>query len=136
VAELEESNAQLHVELAAAQSRLAEVERRGQALTSDYEGLKNDFGDLRSTHTNAVKQKADLKKMEHEKVQWFQNSLHRKLAELRRDMETIVAVLGGGAGIFPPLTPLPLAFWSGSRWRLRHCPVPSVSATKISLVMH
>jgi hypothetical protein len=39
VAKLEEANAQLLTKLNAARSRLAEVERREQALTSDYEGL-------------------------------------------------------------------------------------------------
>jgi hypothetical protein len=52
VAEVEESNDQLCAELATAQSRLAEVEHHEQALTSDYEGLKND---LRSSHSIIVK---------------------------------------------------------------------------------
>jgi hypothetical protein len=46
VAELEAANAQLCAELAAAKTRLAEVERREQALSSDYDGLCRDFGDL------------------------------------------------------------------------------------------
>jgi hypothetical protein len=39
----------------------------------------------------------------HEKVQWLQNSLHKKLAELWVDMEATVAAVGGGsdAWIFP-----------------------------------
>jgi hypothetical protein len=55
VAELEEANAQLRAELNAALSRLAEVERREHALTSYYEGLKKDFGDLHSSHVVVVK---------------------------------------------------------------------------------
>jgi hypothetical protein len=50
-----------------------------------------------------MKEKADLKKTEHEKAQRFPNSLRKKLAELRVDMEATVAALGGGgdAQIFP-----------------------------------
>jgi hypothetical protein len=69
VAELEEANAQLLVELNAARSRLAEVEHHEQAMTSDYEGLCRDFDDLCTSHDTVVKEKADLEKMEHEKAQ-------------------------------------------------------------------
>jgi hypothetical protein len=55
VAELEEANAQLLIELNATRSRLAEVEHREQALTSDYEGLCRDFDDLRTSHDTVVK---------------------------------------------------------------------------------
>jgi chromosome segregation ATPase len=102
VAELECTNAQLLVELNAARSRLAEVEHHEQALTSDYEGLCRYFDDLRTSHDATMKEKADLKKTEHEKAQRFPNSLRKKLAELRVDMEATVAALGGGdARIFP-----------------------------------
>jgi regulator of replication initiation timing len=77
-----EANFQLRMELDAAQSRLAEAECREHALTSDYEGLKKDFGDLRSSLAIVVKEKADLEKTEREKAQWFLNSLRNKLAEL------------------------------------------------------
>jgi hypothetical protein len=83
VVELEEANAQLLTELIATRSRLAEVEHREQALTFDYEGLPRDFDDLRTLHDAAVKEKADLEKMDCEKVQRFQNSLRKKLVELR-----------------------------------------------------
>jgi chromosome segregation ATPase len=69
MAELEEANAQLHAELNAAQSRLAEVEHCEQALTSDYKGLRRDFDVLRTSHNAIVKEKADLEKAEREKVQ-------------------------------------------------------------------
>jgi hypothetical protein len=59
-----------------------EFSRGEHALTSDYEGLKKDFGDLRSSLTIVVKEKAGLEKTEREKAQWFLNSLRNKLAEL------------------------------------------------------
>jgi uncharacterized protein (UPF0210 family) len=68
VAELEEASAQLRVELIAAQSKLLEVEHHEQALTSTYEDLKKDFDEVCSSHVAVVKEKADLEKMEHEKV--------------------------------------------------------------------
>jgi chromosome segregation ATPase len=55
VAELEEANAQLLVELNTARSRVAEVEHREHALTSDYEGLRRDFDDLHTSHDTVVK---------------------------------------------------------------------------------
>jgi hypothetical protein len=64
VAELEEINAQMHVELSTAQSRLVEAECHEQALTSNYEGLKNDFDELCAWHDIVVKEKADLEKTE------------------------------------------------------------------------
>jgi chromosome segregation ATPase len=98
VAELEYTNAQLLVELNAARSRLAEVEHHEQALTSDYEGLCRYFDDLRTSHDATMKEKADLKKTEHEKAQRFPNSLRKKLAELRVDMEATVTALGAMHG--------------------------------------
>jgi chromosome segregation ATPase len=71
VAELEEANAQLLVELNTARSRVAEVEHREHALTSDYEGLRRDFDDLHTSHDIVVKEKADLEKTKREKVQRF-----------------------------------------------------------------
>jgi chromosome segregation ATPase len=71
VAELEEANAQLRVELNAAQSKLSEVERREQAMTSAYEDLKKDFNEVRSSHGAMVKKKDDLDKMECEKARRF-----------------------------------------------------------------
>jgi hypothetical protein len=95
VAELEEANAQLHVELNASQSKLSEVEHREHALTFAYEDLKKDFDEVRSSHVAMVKGKADLEKTEGEKVRRFQNSLLKKLAELCRDTEASVAALEG-----------------------------------------
>jgi hypothetical protein len=69
VAELEEANARLLVELNIARSRLAEVEHREQALTSNYEDLRKDFDDLRTSHDAVVIEKVDLEKTEREKVQ-------------------------------------------------------------------
>jgi hypothetical protein len=69
VAELEEANARLLVELNIARSRLAEVEHREQALTSNYEDLRKDFDDLRTSHDAVVIEKVDLEKTECEKVQ-------------------------------------------------------------------
>jgi predicted nucleic acid-binding Zn-ribbon protein len=69
VVELEEAKAQLHAELNVAQSRLAEVEHHEQPLTSNYEGLRRDFDDLRTSHDAVVKEKQDLEKTGREKVQ-------------------------------------------------------------------
>jgi hypothetical protein len=120
VAELEEANAQLHVELNVAKSRLAKVVRCEQALASDYEGLKKEFDELHSSHDVVVKEKADLEK---------------KMAALRRDTEASVAALGGDAWIFLP-TSLSPTFWSGSGLMFRRCPLLSSSPMKISLVKH
>jgi chromosome segregation ATPase len=101
VVELEEANAQLRTELNAAQSRLVEVNRRRHALTSDYEGLRRDFDILRTLHDAVVNEKMDLEKIGCEKVQRLQNSLHKKLAELRVDIEATVAALGERCMDFP-----------------------------------
>jgi hypothetical protein len=135
VAELEEANAQLWAELNAAQSRFAEVEHREHALISDYEGLHRDFDDLRTSCDAIVKEKPDLEKMEREKVQWFWNSLCKKLAKLWVDIMVIVAALGGDAWILPlPTLILPI-FWSGFGWRSNLYPPPLPNAMRISLVM-
>jgi hypothetical protein len=57
VAELENDNAQLHVELDAAHSKLVEVEGRERALTSAYEEVKKDFNDLSSSHDVVLKER-------------------------------------------------------------------------------
>jgi hypothetical protein len=98
VAELEEANGQLRVELAATHTKVAEVEHREWCLTSDYDGLHRDFGDLQTYNATIVKEKADLEKTEHEKAQWFCILLRKILAGLRRDMEESIAALGGGGG--------------------------------------
>jgi hypothetical protein len=110
-----------------------EVEHHEQALTSEYEGLRRNFGDLRTSHDAIVKEKADLEKTEHEKVQQFQNSPCKKLAELRVDMEATVAELGGGdACIFPLPTLSSSTFWSHFGRRSRLYPSPFPNAMRIS----
>jgi ElaB/YqjD/DUF883 family membrane-anchored ribosome-binding protein len=101
MAELQETNAQLRAELNAAQSKLSEVEHHEQAMTSAYEDLKRDFNEMRSSHAAVVKEKADLEKTEHEKVRRFQNSLLKKLADLRGNTEASVAALWGRCVEFP-----------------------------------
>jgi hypothetical protein len=89
------------VELNAAQSKLLEVERREQAMTSAYEDLKKDFDEVRSLHVVVVKEKANLEKTECEKARQFQNSLLKKLAKLHRDTEASVVALEGRYVEFP-----------------------------------
>jgi chromosome segregation ATPase len=96
VVELEEANAQLCMELNAAQSKLSEVERHEQAMTSTYEDLKKDIVEVRSSHAAVVKEK-----MKCVKARRFQNSLLKKLAELHHDTEASVATLGGRCVEFP-----------------------------------
>jgi uncharacterized glyoxalase superfamily metalloenzyme YdcJ len=71
--ELEVADVQLRAALNVAKSKLSEVERREQALTSAYEDLK-DFDDVCSSHANVEKEKADQEKTEREKASRFQNS--------------------------------------------------------------
>jgi chromosome segregation ATPase len=97
VAELENDNAQLRAELDVARSKLAEVEGRERALTFAYEEVKKDFNDLSSLHDAALKEKAERDA----KVQRFQDSLRKRLAELRRETEGSMAMLGGRCAEFP-----------------------------------
>jgi chromosome segregation ATPase len=97
VAELENDNAQLRAERDAARSKLAEVEGCEQALTSTYEEVKKDFNDLSPSHDAVLKEKAETDA----KMQRFQDSLHRRLAELRREKEGSKAALGGRSAEFP-----------------------------------
>jgi hypothetical protein len=69
LAKLEEANTALRAELAAAHTKVAEVEHRERALTSDYGSLCSDFNDLQSVHAAFGKEKADLEKTEHDKAQ-------------------------------------------------------------------
>jgi chromosome segregation ATPase len=59
VAELKEANTRLRAELASTDTKVAEVERREQTLTYDYDGLCKDFDDLWTSHTTVVQEKAD-----------------------------------------------------------------------------
>jgi hypothetical protein len=69
VVELEEANAQLRVELAITNTKVAEVEHREQTLSSDYDGLCKDFDDLQTSHAAIMQVKMDLEKMKREKLQ-------------------------------------------------------------------
>jgi hypothetical protein len=60
VAELEEANAWLSAELAAAHTKVTEVERCERALTSDYGSLHINFSDLEIVHATLVKEKVNL----------------------------------------------------------------------------
>jgi capsule polysaccharide export protein KpsE/RkpR len=71
IAELEEANARLHVELDTAQSKLVEVEHREQALTSKNEGLKKDLECTRTAHDATVRDKAEVEKAERTKLHQF-----------------------------------------------------------------
>jgi hypothetical protein len=94
VAELEKANVQL-----------GDVEHCEWALTSIYEDLKKDFGDVRSSHAVVVREQVD--KTECAKLQRFQDSLRKGLAELQRDTEALVAVLGGRCAEFPSEASMP-----------------------------
>jgi predicted nuclease with TOPRIM domain len=80
---------------------LPEVEHRERARASEYEDLKKDFEDMRVAYDAMVKEKAEVEEIERTKLQRFQDSLHKKLAELRRDMEASVATLDGRSAEFP-----------------------------------
>jgi regulator of replication initiation timing len=71
IVELEEANAQLCAELDTARSKLAEVEHREQALTSENEGLKKDLEGVRTAHQAVVKDKVKAQKTKHAKLQRF-----------------------------------------------------------------
>jgi hypothetical protein len=55
----------------------------------------------RTAHDALVKDKAEVQKTECVKLQQFQDSIRKKLAELRRDIEDPVATLGGRSAKFP-----------------------------------
>jgi hypothetical protein len=57
------------VELAAAHTKVMEVERHERALTSDYCSLCSDFSNLETAHATLVKEKVNVEKAEREKVQ-------------------------------------------------------------------
>jgi hypothetical protein len=91
----------LHAELDAAQSKLAEVEHRERALTSENEDLKKDLESMRNAHDAVVKEKAEVQKTERVKLQRFQDSVHKRLAELRCNIEASVAMLSGRSAEYP-----------------------------------
>jgi hypothetical protein len=61
----------LCTELAAAYTKVAEVEHHEQTLSSDYDGHRKDFDDLQTSHAVIVQEKVNLEKTEREKVQRF-----------------------------------------------------------------
>jgi hypothetical protein len=69
VAELEEANVRLHAELAAACTKVAEVEHHERTLSFNYDGLCKDFDDLWTSDATVVQEKMDLEKTECEKAQ-------------------------------------------------------------------
>jgi hypothetical protein len=52
-------------------------------------------------HDAVVREKAEVEKTDCAKLQQFQDSLRKKLAELRCNMDTSVATLGGRSAEFP-----------------------------------
>jgi hypothetical protein len=101
LAELDEAYTQLCMELSAAHTKVVEVERHERSLTSNYDGLHRDFNDLQTLHASVVKGKANLERVEREKVQWFCILLRKKLVVLQRYMEESIAMLGGRCMDFP-----------------------------------
>jgi hypothetical protein len=82
------------VELNTAHSKLAEVEYREQTLTSKNEGLKKDLEGARAACDVAVKDKELMQQAEQAKLQRLEDSMRKRLTELRRDTEASVATLG------------------------------------------
>jgi hypothetical protein len=88
--ELEGANASLQVEPEAARSKLVVVEH-----------LKKDLEVACSAHEAVVRNKELVRQTEQLKLRHFQDSVHRRVAELRRDTETFVSTLGGWSAEFP-----------------------------------
>jgi hypothetical protein len=55
----------------------------------------------RSAHEAAVKDKELVQQAEQAKLQWFQDSIHKRLVKLWHDTEASVATLGGRRDEFP-----------------------------------
>jgi hypothetical protein len=83
-----------------AHAKLAEVEHREWTLTSE-KGLKRDLEGVCIAHDVAVKDKELVQQAEQAKLQWFQDFIHKRLIELRRDTEASVAMLGRRSTEFP-----------------------------------
>jgi hypothetical protein len=75
-------------------------------LTSENEGLKKDLEGARTTREAVVKEKELVQQTEQLKLQRFQDSIHKKLAELQRDTEAFVSALSGWSTEFPSGTSL------------------------------
>jgi hypothetical protein len=96
----------MHAKLETARSKLAEVEHRDHAVTPKNEGLKKDLESARTAHDAATRDKADVEKAKCVKLQQFQDSVCKKLADLLCDTEASVATLGGRSAGFPTITSL------------------------------
>jgi hypothetical protein len=57
------------MKLDSARSKLAEVEHRERALTSEYEDLKKDFETMRTVYDAVVKEKNEVEETERVKLQ-------------------------------------------------------------------
>jgi hypothetical protein len=90
----------LHAELHAARSKLAKDEHREWALTSKNGDLKKDLESMCTAHDAVVKEKVEVQKTKHTKLQRFQDSVHQWLVELRRNTEASVATLDGSSAKF------------------------------------
>jgi hypothetical protein len=63
--------------------------------------MTSSIRQLRGSQAVVVQEKVDLEKTKRKKAQRFQNLLCKKLAELRRNTEELVATLGGWCEDFP-----------------------------------
>jgi predicted Holliday junction resolvase-like endonuclease len=100
VTELEEANASLRAELEAARTKLVEVEHHELTLTSKNEGLKRVLEGACSAREATVKEKELVQHAKQAKLQRFQDTIRKRLANLRRDTEASVATLGGQSSEF------------------------------------
>jgi hypothetical protein len=78
-----------------------EIEHWERAPTSENERLKRDLGATCTTRDAVVKDKDLVQQAEQSKLQSFQDSICKRLAELRHDMEASVSALGGRSAEFP-----------------------------------
>jgi hypothetical protein len=70
-------------------------------LTSKNEGLKRDLEGALFPHKAAMKEKELVQQAEQVQLQQFKDTIHKRLAELRRDTEASIATLGGWSSEFP-----------------------------------
>jgi hypothetical protein len=91
----------LHAELDAARLKLAEVEHREWSLTFKNEDLKKDLESMHTVHDAVVKEKAEVQKIERVKLQRFQDSVRKRLAELQCNIEVSMATLDGRSAEYP-----------------------------------
>jgi transposase-like protein len=56
----------------------------------EYDDLKKDFESMRTSHDAVVKENAEVEKIDCAELQRVQDSLRKKLAELRCDIEASV----------------------------------------------